>query len=111
MIADIASRELEAHKGGYGPQHATASPRSALYRKAGAVVSGSRRYRRPTKCISTIILLACGLFAEVSQVSDCKALLDSILDDVAITIRLLSVYQPEAVDAAEPAQKRARVNQ
>ena len=45
------------------------------------------------------------------QVSDCKMLLDDILNDVAITIRLLSIYQPDAVDAAEPAQKRARVDQ
>lgn len=46
-----------------------------------------------------------------TQVSDCKALLDSVLSDVIIAIRLLVVYQPDTVDATEPAQKRARVDQ
>ncbi|KAH9921142.1 uncharacterized protein B0H18DRAFT_1086220 [Fomitopsis serialis] len=45
-----------------------------------------------------------------SAVSDCKLLLASILDDVPIITRLLVLLQPAVVDAAERAQKRARMD-
>ncbi|KZT68072.1 hypothetical protein DAEQUDRAFT_348588 [Daedalea quercina L-15889] len=45
-----------------------------------------------------------------TAVSDCKLLMDSILGDASIIIRLLITLQPIVVDTAERAQKRPRVD-
>ncbi|KAH9837712.1 armadillo-type protein [Rhodofomes roseus] len=81
--------------------------RAAIIRNVQQVVRSRLSVDRQEQLCQFLLDIA---IQSSTAMADCKLLLDSVLSDVSLIIRLLVLLQPVVIDAAERAQKRARMD-